>query len=86
MLDNYQILKSMTGLERAKLVKSACRKLKSFGCDVVEVHVSFYTKASTITFNYKNEQHQICALNVRETWSETKVEVPSIIIKEIKQT
>jgi len=86
MLDNYRILEKMSGAERVKLVRTACRKLKKYGCDVKEVYVSLFTHSSTITFEYENENYQICALCVKDTWDETKVEVPALIIKEIKQT
>ena len=86
MLDNYRILESMTGPERAKLVKTACRKLKKYGCEVKEVYISLFTHSSTITFEYENDIYEICALCVKDTWGETKVEVPALILKEIKQT
>jgi uncharacterized protein with GYD domain len=84
MLDNYHKLAALKGTERAKLVKTACRKLKKYGCDVREVYVNMFTYVAVITFEYNNELHDIMASSVQDTWEETKVEVPSILIQEIK--
>lgn len=86
MLDNYNKLNSMNGVERVKLVRIACRKLKKYGCKVVEVYVNLFTHTTTITFEYENDVYEICALCVKDSWTETKVEVPALILKEIKQT
>ena len=85
MLDNYKILESMTGAERVKLVKTACRKLKKYDCNVIDVYINLFTHASTVTFEYENEVHQIRAICVRDSWDETKAEVPSIMIKEMQR-
>ena len=83
-VDNWNELNNMSGNEREKLIRKSCRNLKKFGCKVVEVYVNMFNHVSTITFIYKKEQHQIMAFNVKDTWDETKLEVPSILILEIK--
>jgi len=57
--------------EKNKFVKTTCRQMMKWGCEIIEVYVSLYTGEIIITFKYENKTFDIMGCDVKETLEET---------------
>jgi|19_taG_2_1085344.scaffolds.fasta_scaffold97998_1 hypothetical protein len=57
--------------ERQKHVKDTCKRMVSWGCEIVEVYVSLWTGVVIITFKHEKQILDIISTDIKETLEET---------------